>query len=116
MASSGGWYYRSDYGNTHAIAYTGHLNQAFGFNDSGADAYLQFHDTATVPPAAGHTAKLSWFVPAGASFSWADALAAGIDFTLGLQWVVSSTPNTYTAQAGNFWVAQRGRTTNQTFP
>ena len=102
--------YSAEYGQEVSIfANTFRLTQVGGYNDSGSDAYLLLINSVT-PLAGGENAVQSFKVPAGASFSWepADGGLTSNFFNLACTWAVSSTPNTYTAAALDFWVYAQG--------
>lgn len=85
------------------------LTQIGGYNDSGTAAYLQLINSV-LPLGGGENAVQSFKVPAGASFGWEPSdggLQSGF-FSLACTWAVSSTPNTYTAAAFDFWVFAQG--------
>lgn len=77
------------------------LSQFGGFNDSGAPIYVQLHNKA-VALVLGDAPKVTFYVGAGASFSW-DPSRGGREFTIGLAFGVSSTRDTYTPLATNIF-------------
>lgn len=85
------------------------LTQVGGYNDSATDAYLLLIN-ANAPLGGGDPAVQSFRVPAGASFGWepADGGLFSSLFNAGCTWAVSSTPDTYTAAAFDFWVFAQG--------
>lgn len=102
--------YSAEYGQEitiHGAAFR--LTQVGGYNDSGTDAYLLLINSV-LPFAGGENAVQSFKVPAGASFGWEPADGGLISnyFNLACSWGVSSTPNTYTAAALDFWVFAQG--------
>ena len=71
------------------------LTQVGGFNDSGANIYVQLHNTAAAIAAAA-APVMTFFVPMNASFSW-NPSQNGRVFSTGIAFGVSSTRDTYTA-------------------
>jgi hypothetical protein len=84
------------------------LNQFGGFNPSASNNYIQVFDTVPSLPNPGDEPILSFFVPSMASFSWVDPLA-GLRFSFGVVWAVSTTGDVFTASADAWWVFAQGR-------
>lgn len=84
------------------------LNQFGGFNASASNRYIQVFDTVPSLPNPGDKPVLSFFVPSMASFAFVCPLA-GLRFSFGIVWAVSTTGDVYTASADVAWVFAQGR-------
>lgn len=80
------------------------LYEINGLNPSGTGYYLLLTN------AAGTSVFQSLAVPAGAEFSWCPLSPWKLG-GVGLRYIVSSTPDSVTPAAQNFWVWARGRET-----
>lgn len=84
------------------------LNQLGGFNPTANANFLQVFDTVPSLPNPGDTPVLSFDVGAMSSFGFVDPLA-GLKFSFGIVWAVSTTGDVYTASTDAWWVFAQGR-------
>lgn len=85
------------------------LANVAGFNPTATAGYLLLFAKHVAGLAANDVPKLSFQVPAGASFAYASVLA-GLEFDTGCCFAVSTTGHLYTPSTDKWFVLAEGRT------
>jgi hypothetical protein len=84
------------------------VNQIGGFNPTANANFILFFNKSSDNVGPGDIPELSFYVPAGGSFSFVDVLQ-GWRFLDTCSFAVSTTGNVYTPSTDEWWVMARGR-------